>query len=208
MFAMLLGTTLLPRPRPHTSQLLVKQQTHGGGKHAASVLQQFEASEVQELPPRLRALFEDSKVRVLRAAACSARPTNMLAGCPDDGARRACLQQRRAPLRAWHHAPPVASPRAQAVKEELRRYRARCQELERARLGQDVRLGQLQEALARAAAGRADGGDGGGAGGGEEASLLRREVEAKARLLEVRSAARGRARVRPSGEIGANCAAL
>jgi hypothetical protein len=47
------------------AQLLWKQQhahnRHGGG--SGPVLSQFESSEVQELPPRLRALFEDNKAR-------------------------------------------------------------------------------------------------------------------------------------------------
>lgn len=38
----------------------------GGVCGAAGVLQAFEGSEVAELPPRLRALFEDNKARRTR----------------------------------------------------------------------------------------------------------------------------------------------
>jgi hypothetical protein len=66
------------------------------------------------------------------------------------------------------------------VKEELRRYKGRSQELERARQQQDVKLGQLQDALAKA---RAAGG--GGAAGAEQQRQAQKELEAKSKQLEV-----------------------
>jgi hypothetical protein len=52
----------MPRHRRHL-QLLWRQQ-QASERHARSpVLQQFEASEASELPPRLRALIEDNKAR-------------------------------------------------------------------------------------------------------------------------------------------------
>jgi hypothetical protein len=64
-----------PRHRPDR-QLLWRQQQACERQQHAPVLQQFEASEVGELPPRLRALYEDNKARARAAArtACAQAP--------------------------------------------------------------------------------------------------------------------------------------
>jgi hypothetical protein len=83
------------------------------------------------------------------------------------------------------------------LKEEARRYRTRAAELERARAQQDAQLGQLQDALSRARATAAGGG--GRQGGAEAPGALRKELEAKAKLLEVRQGVGALRRARGAG---------
>lgn len=89
----------------------------------------FRASELAELPPKLRAVFEENKVSTLHAArmcqpgsSCSWDCNQQLEGC----------NRQQGPTHAWHisHLCDVLMCAPQTMKEKLRKYKARTAQLE------------------------------------------------------------------------------